>query len=77
MGNESDNLQHWAAATTISVTVLAFVSVCLRLLSRWERKQKLWWDDWMIIWSMVRSFNSSPPIHQSITEKNDRPGTSS
>ncbi|PKX99704.1 hypothetical protein P168DRAFT_322889 [Aspergillus campestris IBT 28561] len=55
MGND-DSLQRWAAATTIAVTVLAFVSVCLRLLSRWERKQKLWWDDWIILWSMAWNF---------------------
>jgi hypothetical protein len=54
MAGDSDNLQPWAIATTISLTVLAVVSVCLRVLSRFERKQKLWWDDWMIIWSMVR-----------------------
>lgn len=49
----SDNLQPWAIATTASVTGMALLSVLLRLLSRYERKQKLWWDDWMIIMSMV------------------------
>ncbi|KAE8145013.1 integral membrane protein [Aspergillus avenaceus] len=52
METDNSNLQPWAIATTTSVTVLAFVTVCLRLLSRYERKQKLWWDDWMIIFSM-------------------------
>ncbi|KAI9037982.1 uncharacterized protein KD926_011414 [Aspergillus affinis] len=50
--DDTSNLQPWARATTISVTVLAFVAVCLRILARFERKQKLWWDDWMIVWSM-------------------------
>ncbi|RAL03464.1 uncharacterized protein BO80DRAFT_491732 [Aspergillus ibericus CBS 121593] len=50
---EDQNLQQWATATTAAVTVLAFVCVCLRVLSRLERKQKLWWDDWMIIFSMA------------------------
>ncbi|GES57908.1 integral membrane protein [Aspergillus terreus] len=48
-----DRLQPWVSATTIAVTVLAFVAVCLRLLARYERKQALWWDDWMILWSMA------------------------
>ncbi|PWY74507.1 hypothetical protein BO94DRAFT_627361 [Aspergillus sclerotioniger CBS 115572] len=50
---EDSNLQPWATATTAAVTVLAFVCVCLRIISRLERKQKLWWDDWMIIFSMA------------------------
>ncbi|KAL2010694.1 hypothetical protein VTN00DRAFT_6501 [Thermoascus crustaceus] len=49
---KSDNLQPWSIATSVSVTGLAFVTVCLRMLSRYERKQQLWWDDWMIIFSM-------------------------
>ncbi|KAL4787724.1 hypothetical protein BJX76DRAFT_369013 [Aspergillus varians] len=51
-----DNLQPWVLATVAAVTVLAFLSVCLRLLARYERKQKLWWDDWMILWSMGWNF---------------------
>jgi hypothetical protein len=50
---DNDSLQPWTLATVVSVTVLAFVTVALRLLARYERKQKLWWDDWMILWSMV------------------------
>ncbi|KAJ9219937.1 hypothetical protein C8Q69DRAFT_482915 [Paecilomyces variotii] len=49
----ASNLQPWSIATCVSVTGLAFVTVCLRLLSRYERKQKLWWDDYMVIFSMV------------------------
>jgi nicotinamide riboside transporter PnuC len=56
MASRVDNLKPWMIATVSSVTVLAFVAVCLRLLSRYERKQQLWWDDWMIIWSMVCNF---------------------
>ncbi|KAL4995028.1 hypothetical protein BDV10DRAFT_141864 [Aspergillus recurvatus] len=52
----NDSLQPWTLATVVSVTVLAFVAVSLRLLARYERKQKLWWDDWMIIWSMGWNF---------------------
>ncbi|PWY64259.1 integral membrane protein [Aspergillus heteromorphus CBS 117.55] len=49
----AENLQTWATATTASVTLLAFISVCLRIISRLERKQRLWWDDWMILFSMA------------------------
>lgn len=55
MESNQDSLQQWSIATTTSVTVLAFVSVCLRLLARYERMQKLWWDDYMVIFSMVSS----------------------
>ncbi|KAJ5503224.1 hypothetical protein N7463_006098 [Penicillium fimorum] len=53
MESDQDSLQPWSIATTASVTVLAFVTVCLRLLARYERVQKLWWDDYMIIFSML------------------------
>ncbi|GKZ16528.1 hypothetical protein AbraIFM66951_000239 [Aspergillus brasiliensis] len=53
---EKEDLQPWSTATTVSVTVLAFVCVVLRVVSRLERKQKLWWDDWMIIFSMLWNF---------------------
>ncbi|PYH93222.1 hypothetical protein BO71DRAFT_355726 [Aspergillus ellipticus CBS 707.79] len=52
----TEDLQQWATATTASVTVLAFLCVCLRVISRIERKQKLWWDDWMILFSMAWNF---------------------
>lgn len=52
MENDTDDLQPWSIATTAAVTALAFVAVCLRLVARYERKQKLWWDDYMIIFSM-------------------------
>lgn len=50
---DAENLQPWTIAVTISVTLLALVSVALRLLARREKRMKLWWDDWMIIFSMV------------------------
>ncbi|CAI7662241.1 unnamed protein product [Penicillium glandicola] len=53
MASDQDSLQPWSIATTASVTVLAFVTVCLRLLARYERMQKLWWDDYMVIFSML------------------------
>ena len=48
------NLQPWTLQVVISVTVLALVSVTLRLTSRRLNGQKPWWDDWMILFSMVR-----------------------
>ncbi|VUC20934.1 unnamed protein product [Clonostachys rosea] len=46
------NIQPWILGTVISVTLLALVSVALRLIARRLKNQKLWWDDWMIILSM-------------------------
>jgi nicotinamide riboside transporter PnuC len=58
MESDSTNLQPWTIATVATVTALAFVTVCLRLLARFERAQKLWWDDYMIIFSMVGTLSS-------------------
>lgn len=48
-----DNLQPWSISVVVAVTVLALLSVGLRLLARWEKRQELWWDDYLIVWSMV------------------------
>lgn len=53
-GYDPQNIQPWTVSVVASVTVLAFVSVVLRVLSRHINGQKLWWDDWMIMFSMVR-----------------------
>lgn len=53
MVSEASNLQPWTTQTVIAVTILAAVCVALRLLSRYAKRQPLWWDDWMILWSMV------------------------
>lgn len=52
-GYDSNNLQPWTLQVVISMTVLALLSVGLRLLSRHIKVQKLWWDDWLILFSMV------------------------
>ncbi|KAI1074921.1 hypothetical protein F5B20DRAFT_585754 [Whalleya microplaca] len=49
----ADDLQPWSVSVLTAVTVLALVSVVLRLVARWEKRQELWWDDYMICWSMV------------------------
>ncbi|KAI1634520.1 hypothetical protein F4809DRAFT_618075 [Biscogniauxia mediterranea] len=48
-----ENLQPWTIAVSVSMTVLALVSVLLRVLARREKGQALWWDDYMIIFSMA------------------------
>ncbi|KAF6808830.1 integral membrane protein [Colletotrichum sojae] len=52
-GYDSQNIQPWTVAVVVSVTVLALVSVILRLVSRHIKAQKLWWDDYLIVWSML------------------------
>ncbi|KAF3358856.1 hypothetical protein VDGD_09340 [Verticillium dahliae] len=51
-GYNPDNLQPWVIQVVVSMTVLALASVVLRLFSRRFKGQELWWDDWMIIFSM-------------------------
>ncbi|KAI8240823.1 Satratoxin biosynthesis SC1 cluster protein 4 [Colletotrichum sp. SAR 10_96] len=52
-GYDSQNIQPWTIEVVVSVTVLALLSVGLRLWSRHLKAQKLWWDDYLIIWSML------------------------
>ena len=54
-GYDPHNLQPWTVEVVVSVTVLATVTVILRVLSRHIKAQKLWWDDYMIIFSLVCS----------------------
>ena len=51
-GYDKDNLQPWLVAVTVSMTVLALAAVGLRLLSRRMKRQSLWLDDKMLIFSM-------------------------
>lgn len=55
-GYDPDNLQPWTVQVVASVTVLATVAVLLRLLSRHLNAQKLWWDDYMVIWSLAWNY---------------------
>ncbi|KAK3986391.1 hypothetical protein QBC44DRAFT_248392 [Cladorrhinum sp. PSN332] len=52
-GYHPDNLQPWMVEVVTTVTVLAVVCVGLRLFSRHLKGQTLWWDDWLIVFSMV------------------------
>ena len=52
-GFNTDNLQPWTVSVVVSMTILALASVGLRLISRRIKGQPLWWDDYMILFSMV------------------------
>ncbi|KAF7556381.1 hypothetical protein G7Z17_g1412 [Cylindrodendrum hubeiense] len=51
-GYDPHDLQPWIMQVVISMTLLALASVVLRLVSRHLKAQKLWWDDWVILFSM-------------------------
>ncbi|KAL2023524.1 hypothetical protein VTK56DRAFT_2132 [Thermocarpiscus australiensis] len=55
-GYDPNDLQPWTVQVVASMTVLSVVSVGLRLLSRHIKAQKLWWDDYMIIFSQLWNF---------------------
>lgn len=52
-GFDKHNIQPWTVEVVVSMTVLALVSCGLRLYSRHLKAQKLWWDDYVILFSMV------------------------
>lgn len=58
-GYDADNLQSWTVAVVVSMTLLALFVVGLRVVSRRLNHQPLWWDDKMILFSMVRFFFST------------------
>lgn len=55
-GYDPDNLQPWTVRVVASVTVLATVSVILRLVCRRLNRQSLWWDDYTIIFSLLWNY---------------------
>ncbi|GKT51929.1 satratoxin biosynthesis SC1 cluster protein 4 [Colletotrichum spaethianum] len=52
-GFDPQNIQPWTVEVVVSVTLLALISVALRLFSRHTKGQQLWWDDYLIVWSML------------------------
>jgi len=52
-GYDPNDIQPWTVSVVVSMTILALASVALRLVSRRIKGQPLWWDDYMIIFSMV------------------------
>lgn len=61
-GFNPNNLQPWTVQVVAAMTVLAFVCVVLRIISRRIRQQELWWDDRMIIFSMVGSLDDDTAL---------------
>ncbi|KAH8837914.1 hypothetical protein MCOR27_002579 [Pyricularia oryzae] len=55
-GFHRETIQPWIVAVEVTVNLLALVSVGLRLLSRRIKSQRLWWDDYTIMFSMVWNF---------------------
>ncbi|CEI68396.1 unnamed protein product [Fusarium venenatum] len=53
-GFDRNNIQPWTVEVVVSMTILALASCGLRLYSRHLKAQKLWWDDYVILFSMVR-----------------------
>lgn len=51
--------QSWLVGVVVSMTILSVVFVVLRLVSRRMAQQKLWWDDWTILVSLVRDIPTS------------------
>jgi hypothetical protein len=52
-GYDPDNMQQWTVSVVAAMTVLEVVAVALRLLSRRIKGQGFWWDDYLIIFSLV------------------------
>lgn len=66
-GYDPHNIQPWIMQVVIIMTVLALASVCLRLVSRHLKGQKLWWDDWVILFSMVSGIPTARPGSEVLT----------
>jgi hypothetical protein len=74
-GFNPDNIQPWTVSVVVSMTILALTSVGVRLISRRIKGQPLWWDDYMILFSMVRiRVTMEKYDDESLTERRD--GTS-
>lgn len=54
-----NGMQGWAIRVIIGMTILSVVTVTVRIISRRMRRQKLWWDDWLCIISMVSQITYS------------------
>lgn len=53
-GYDAENLQPWSVQVIASMTGLAVLAVALRISSRQLKGMRLWWDDYIIIFSLVR-----------------------
>ena len=77
-GFNPDNIQPWTVSVVVSMTILALTSVGVRLVSRRIKGQPLWWDDYMILFSMVSNRVAMERYEDSNETKltKRRPGTS-
>lgn len=57
-GDPSENgMRGWAIRVIVAMTILSAATVSIRVISRRIRRQKLWWDDWLCIISMVSTIS--------------------
>ena len=76
-GFNPDNIQPWTVSVVVSMTILALTSVGVRLISRRIKGQPLWWDDYMILFSMVSNATMERYEDSNETKLTERrPGTS-
>lgn len=47
------NLGPTISAITITFIVISFITICLRLFSRWHTKVEFWVDDYLILFAAV------------------------
>ncbi|RAL58632.1 hypothetical protein DID88_003552 [Monilinia fructigena] len=45
------NQRPYVNALVITFTAISFITICLRLFSRWWTKIEMWWDDYLIIFA--------------------------
>lgn len=55
---EVGTLQPWLEKILVGMSAFALLATCLRICSRRLNKQRLWWDDWLAVLSMVRKAKS-------------------
>lgn len=48
-----NGVRAWAIRVVTAMTIMSALTVAVRVISRRMRRQKLWWDDWLCIVSMV------------------------
>lgn len=49
----ADGMRPWLIAVVVSMAVLSVAFVALRLIGRRLMRQRMWWDDWMILISVA------------------------
>lgn len=52
----ADGERSWLVGVVVSMAILSIALVVLRLISRRQMHQKLWWDDRMILASLASTY---------------------